>query len=231
MSSEQKTPGLDANLYRYMLANSTPPDPVLEDLATETERLFPHSAGMRVPHEQGLLLTMLARLSRARLAVELGTFTGYSSLCIARGLPPGGRLLTVDVDGEAVAVARRFWERAGASGRIEAVQGDAAEALRSLPDGPTVDLAFVDADKEGYPLYHEELLGRLSPGGLILYDNTLAEGGVLDAGAEDWVADIRAFNETLAADGRVEKVLLPVGDGLTLVQRKPSEEANGKERR
>jgi caffeoyl-CoA O-methyltransferase len=220
MDNEPKTPGLDASVYAYMLENSTPPDTVLSELAAETERLFPRSAGMRVPPEQGAFLTMLVRLSGARFAVELGTFTGYSALCLARGLPPEGRLLTVDVDDQATAVGEFFWEKAGLSEKVELRLGDAAEVLRSLPEEQTVDLAFVDADKEGYPAYHEELLKRLSPDGLILYDNTLAEGGVLEVEPEDWVRDIKRFNELLAADGRVEKVLLPIGDGLTLAQRK-----------
>jgi caffeoyl-CoA O-methyltransferase len=220
MDNEPKTPGLDAGIYACMLENSTPPDPVLEELAAETERLFPHSAGMRVPPEQGTFLTMLARLTGARFAVELGTFTGYSALCIARGLPPEGRLLTVDVDERATAVGQFFWEKVGLLEKVELRLGDAAEVLRSLPEEPTVDLAFVDADKEGYPAYHEELLKRLSPGGVILYDNTLAEGGVLKAEPEDWVRDIKRFNDLLARDDRVERVLLPIGDGLTLVQSK-----------
>lgn len=220
MGNESKTPGLDPGIYAYMLENSTAPDGILSELASETERLFPDSAGMRVPPEQGAFLTMLARISGARFAVELGTFTGYSTLCLARGLPPEGRLLTVDTDEKSTAVGEFFWEKAGLSEKIELRIGDSKEALGSLPEEPSVDLAFVDADKKGYLTYHEELLKRLSPDGLILYDNTLAGGGVLEAAPEDWVADIKRFNEMLARDERVEKVMLPIGDGLTLVQRK-----------
>lgn len=219
MSRETKTPGLDPALYRYMLSHSTPPDTVAQALIEDTAEQAPREANMQVPPEQGAFLTLLARLSGARFAVEVGTFTGYSALCLARGLPPEGRLLTIDNDGRAE-FGRPYWERAGVAGKIELRIGDAAEVLRALPEEPTVDLAFVDADKKGYPVYHEELLRRLSPDGVLLYDNTFAEGGVLDEAADGWAADMHAFNEQLAQDGRVEKAVLPIGDGLTLAWHK-----------
>ena len=135
---------------------------------------------MQVAPEQGAFLTLLTRLVGARRAIEVGTFTGYSSLCIARGLPAGGELLCCDVSEEWTAVARRFWEKAGVADKIELRIAPAAETLRALPAREDWDLAFIDADKPGYPVYYEEILRRLRPGGLILADNVLWMGRVAD---------------------------------------------------
>jgi caffeoyl-CoA O-methyltransferase len=152
--------------------------------------------------------------------VEIGTFTGSSSLALARGLGPDGRLLCCDVSEEWTSIAREHWEKAGVADRIELRLGPALDTLRSLPADETFDLAFVDADKTGYADYYEELLPRLRPGGLLLVDNTLWSGAVLDEkdDTDDTVA-IRELNDRIAADPRVRVVLLPLGDGVTVVQR------------
>ncbi|WP_017541121.1 O-methyltransferase [Nocardiopsis halophila] len=217
-TSESLTP----DLYEYLVEHSAPVDPVLRDLADETARLYPDSMGMQIAPEQGTFMTMLARTLRARDAVEVGTFTGYSSICIARGLDPrNGSLLACDVSEEWTGVARRYWDLAGVSDRIELRLGAALETLRGLPDARAFDLAFIDADKTGYVDYWEELVPRMRPGGLILVDNTLSHGRVVDPGEDSpAVQGIRDFNEAALADERTEVVLLPVGDGLTLARKK-----------
>jgi caffeoyl-CoA O-methyltransferase len=210
-----------ADLQDYVLAHSSPRDPVLADLAAETERSFPDAAGMQIGADQGALTTMLTRLAGARAAVEVGTFTGYSSICIARGLADGGRLTCFDVSDEWTSVARRYWQRAGLADQIELRLGPALDALRALPPEPHLDLAFIDADKGGYAGYWDELVPRVRPGGLLLADNTLYSGMVTDAGTtSDAVRAIREFNDHAAGDGRVDLVILPIGDGLTVARRK-----------
>jgi caffeoyl-CoA O-methyltransferase len=162
---------------------------------------------------------MLVRLTGARKAVEVGTFTGYSSICIARGLPADGHLLCCDVSDEYTSVARRYWERAGLTDRVELRIAPAVETLRSLPDEPHLDFAFVDADKTGYPAYVEEILPRLRPGGLMVLDNTLRGGRVLAPESDDDRA-IHAVNEALVADDRVDVVQLPVRDGVSLARKR-----------
>jgi caffeoyl-CoA O-methyltransferase len=205
----------------YLLAHSEPADAVLRDLAEETHRDLGGSAGMQISHDEGELLTMLTRLVGARNAVEVGTFTGYSALCIARGLAEGGHLLCCDVSEEWTSIARRAWERAGLADRITLRLAPALETLRALPAEPHLDLAFVDADKGGYRAYAEELIPRLRRDGLLLVDNVLWSGRVLDPGDEgEDTGHIRAFNDWLVADERVECVMLPVADGLTMARRR-----------
>jgi caffeoyl-CoA O-methyltransferase len=193
---------------------------VLEELARETQKVGP-LALMQVAPEQGAFLTLLTRLVGARRAIEVGTFTGYSSICIARGLPPDGRLLCCDVSDEWTSIARRFWEKAGVADRIELRIAPAAETLRALPETADVDLAFIDADKPGYGVYYEEILKRLRPGGLILADNVLWMGRVADPAADDPQTEaIRAFNTRVARDPRVECVMIPLSDGLTLLRKR-----------
>ncbi|MGK5556255.1 O-methyltransferase [Actinomadura kijaniata] len=206
---------LSAELHDYLIAHSSGPDALLEELARETAERFAPSAGMQIGPEQGTFMTLLTRLTGARRAVEVGTFTGYSSICIARGLAEGGRLLCCDVSEEWTSVARRYWDKAGVADRIELRIAPALETLRTL-DEP-VDLAFIDADKVSYLDYWEELVPRVRPGGVLLVDNTLRGGRVLDEAEQgEDVRAIRAFNERAAHDDRVELVLLPIGDGLTL---------------
>jgi caffeoyl-CoA O-methyltransferase len=204
----------------YIAERTPPPDEVLVRLQARTAELG-RVAGMQIGADQGALLTLLTRLAGATSAVEVGTFTGYSSISIARGLAPGGRLLCCDVSEEFTALAREAWADAGLTDVIELRIAPAIETLRALPADPTIDLVFIDADKGGYASYFEELLPRVRPGGLLLVDNTLWSGRVVDDAADD--ADttaIKAFNDAVAADDRVESYLLPVGDGLTLIRKR-----------
>jgi len=211
---------LSPAVHAYLIEHGTPPDPVLEELARETQKVGP-LALMQVAPEQGAFLTLLTRLVGARRAIEVGTFTGYSSICIARGLPADGQLLCCDVSDEWTSVARRFWEKAGVADRIELRIAPAAETLRALPETADVDLAFIDADKPGYPVYYEEILKRLRPGGVILADNVLWMGRVADPSADDQQTQaIRAFNAKVARDPRVECVMIPLSDGLTLLRKR-----------
>ncbi|MCU1453927.1 MAG: SAM-dependent methyltransferase [Acidimicrobiales bacterium] len=211
---------LDETMTAYVLGHSEPPDPVFEWVTEQTEALGP-VAGMQIGPDQGGLLTMLTRFARVGNAVEVGTFTGSSALCIARGLAPGGRLLCCDVSEEWTAIAREVWARAGVSDRIELRVGPASDTLRTLPSDPVIDLAFIDADKTGYADYYEQLVPRLRPGGLIIADNTLWHGQVVDPTIDDAnVNAIRAYNDRAAADDRVMTVLLPLADGLTVSQKR-----------
>lgn len=213
---------LTQELHDYILAHTSPVDEVQRWLIAETAKLGGVS-GMQVAPEQGAFLTILTASLGVRRAVEVGTFTGYSSLCIARGLAEGGSLLCCDVSEEWTALARQAWQRAGVADRIELRIAPAAETLRSLPDEPHLDLAFIDADKPGYRTYAEELIPRLRPGGLLLVDNVLWGGSVRDPQSDRRDVDhIRAFNDWLAADPRVECVLLPVADGLTVARVLPA---------
>ena len=205
----------------YLLSHSTAQDEVLTRLAEETRSSFGDSAGMQITSDEGALLTMLVRLTGAAYAVEVGTFTGYSSICIARGLADGGRLLACDVSGEWTAVAQRYWDEAGVADRIELRLAPAAETLAALPVGPGIDFAFVDADKESYPGYYEELVSRLRPGGLVVLDNVLLGGRVFDDAEQgERVTAMRAVNDTVAADDRVDVVMLPLRDGVTVARRR-----------
>ena len=215
-SSESITP----ELHTYIVDHSDPVDPVLGDLAEETARLFPDRKGMQISPEQGAFTTLLTRIHGARDVVEIGTFTGYSSICFARGLPEDGTLLALDINEEWTSVARRYWERAGVAERITLRIGPALESLRELPAEPRFDIAFIDADKEGYVDYWEELVPRIRPGGLLLADNTLSHGRVVDPdNTSASVQGIRDFNSLLVSDERVNQVLLPIGDGLTLARK------------
>ncbi len=211
---------LDEALHRYIVEHGTPPDEHQSALIERTTALGA-VAGMQIAPEQGALLTLLTRILGTRRAVEVGTFTGYSALAIARGLDEGGRLLCCDVNEEWTALATEAWAGAEVADRIELRLAPALDTLRSLPPEPTVDLAFVDADKQGYVAYHEELVPRLRRGGLLLVDNTLWAGRVVDAAADDDdTVAIRGYNDHAAADDRVDTVLVPVADGLTLCRRR-----------
>jgi caffeoyl-CoA O-methyltransferase len=201
----------------YVLTHSEPADAVLRDLAEETRRELGGRAGMQITHDEGELLTMLVRLTGARQLVEVGTFTGYSSICLARGLPDDGHLLCCDVSEEYTAIARRYWERAGVADRIELRIAPAVETLGALPTERHLDFAFIDADKVGYPAYYKQIVTRMRPGGLVVLDNMLRDGRVLDPQNDDDRA-IVAMNAVLVADERVDVVLLPVRDGVSLAR-------------
>jgi caffeoyl-CoA O-methyltransferase len=198
-----------------------PPDEIQAALIAETRRVAGPRAGMQVSPDQGAFLTLLVRLLGARRVVEVGTFTGYSALCLARGLPSDGRLICCDINEDWVSVGRPFWERAGVADRVEVRIGPAVDTLRALPADPVLDMAFIDADKVGYPVYYEELLRRLRPGGLVLVDNVLWSGRVIDPAADDPdTLAIRRFNDAVAADERVDRVMLSIADGLTLARKR-----------
>jgi caffeoyl-CoA O-methyltransferase len=211
---------LSPELEDYVTAHSVKPDAVLIDLAAETLSVFPDAATMQIGQEQGAFMTMLTRLAGARRAIEIGTFTGYSAICIARGLADGGQLTCCDVSDEWTSMARKYWQRAGLSGRIDLQLRPAIETLRALPEAGVFDLAFIDADKPGYVGYWDEVVPRIRPGGLILADNTLSSGRVADPGIPDERVPVRAFNDHALADERVDLVLLSIGDGLTLARKR-----------
>ncbi|CCG01196.1 O-methyltransferase [Blastococcus saxobsidens] len=200
----------------YVLTHSLPAHPAQAALAARTRRQYGGLARMQIAPEQGGLLTVLVRLVRATHAVEVGTFTGYSSISIARGLEPGGRLLCLDISERATDIAREAWQEAGLADRVDLRLGPAADTLRALPPDEQFDFCFVDADKAGYPGYLDELLPRTRAGGLLAFDNVLLGGEVLDPRSQGDAAVMRAFNDQLAADPRVDVAMIPVADGLTL---------------
>ncbi|MFG1674334.1 O-methyltransferase [Micromonospora sp. NPDC049282] len=208
---------LTPELHAYLVAHGSAPDEVVRELAEETRSALPAEADMQVAPEQAAFLTFLTRLLGVRQAVEVGTFTGLSSLAIARGLAEGGRLTCFDISEEYTGVARRYWARAGVQDRIELRIGPATETLRELPNERYLDFAFIDADKVGYPVYWDELVPRMRPGGVIAVDNTLRAGRVLAPRNADDRA-IAAFNDEVVADVRVEAVMLPIADGVTLAR-------------
>ncbi len=211
---------LTEQLHQYLVDHSLPLDDVQRSLIAETEALGGVS-GMQIAPEQGAFLTVLTAALGVSSAVEVGTFTGYSALCIARGLAGGGHLLCCDVSEEWTAIGRRHWERAGVGDRIELRIAPASETLRSLPEAATIDMAFLDADKRGYRDYAEQLIPRLRPGGILLVDNVLWHGAVIEADADTDTdaAHIRAFNDWLAGNSDVESVMLPIADGVTLARK------------
>jgi caffeoyl-CoA O-methyltransferase len=207
-------------LNDYLLAHCTPADDVLRDLAAETRQVAGESMSMQISQDEGEFLTMLVRLTGARRAVEVGVFTGYSSISIARGLPADGHLLACDVSEEWTSVARRYWARAGVADRIELRIGPAVDTLAALPPDPVIDFSFIDADKVSYPRYYEELVTRTRPGGLLVLDNVLRSGRVADpACTGDADVAMRQVNDTIVTDPRVESVMLSVRDGVTLVRK------------
>ena len=192
-------------------------DPLLDELQRETRTLFPERAEMQISAAQGTLLSILAGLTAAHSIVEVGTFTGYSAICLARALAAGGRLLCCDISEEWTAVARRYWARGGVADRIDLRIGSALETLRELPPETRFDFAFIDADKPGYDAYFETLLPRMGRGGLFVFDNMLYNGRIEDATEENAVA-LNALNRKLSTDPRVESVLVPFADGLNLAR-------------
>jgi caffeoyl-CoA O-methyltransferase len=210
---------LSEELSDYLLAHGAPMDDVQRWLVQETRSRVADRISMQISPEQGTFMTLLTAVVGPARAVEVGTFTGYSALCIARGLPPGGRLLCCDVSEEWTAIAREAWERASVDDRIDLRIAPAAETLAALPRDEPIDLAFIDADKPSYPAYWAELVPRMSPGGVLLVDNTLWSGAVADAGATDEGTTLmRDFNDLVAADPRVDSTILTIGDGLTFAR-------------
>jgi predicted O-methyltransferase YrrM len=212
-------------LYDYLVAHGHNADPVLAELARATAELGP-IARMQIAPEQGTFMSLLVRAIGARTAIEIGTFTGYSALCIARGLPADGRLLCCDVNEEWTTIARQYWAQTGLGDRIELRIAPAIETLRALPATHRIDFAFIDADKVSYREYYEALLPRLRPNGLIVFDNVLWGGSVLDtATTSDDTRALQALNDFIASDDRVQAVMLAVADGLTIVRKPAPDEA------
>jgi len=210
---------MSGELHRYLVEHSSPRDDALLACERETEALG-DVAVMQMSPEQGALFTVLVGAMGARLAVEVGTFTGYGAICIARGLAPGGRLICCEVDPERAQTAVANLERAGVGDVTEMRVGPALDTLRALPVDAGIDFAFVDADKPAYGDYFEELLPRMRPGGLIALDNVLRGGQVLDESADDeGTAAMRALNDRLARDPRVEVAMVAVADGITFARK------------
>ncbi len=216
---------LPPELRRYVEQHQPPASPLLERLRKETAAL--PRGGMLLSSDSGALIGLLVRALGARRALEVGTFTGFSSLVIALALPQDGRLVCCDLSEEWTAIARRYWREAGVEGRVELRLAPAAETLAALlaeqaPHGrATFDFALIDADKAGYLLYYERCLELLRPGGLLAIDNTLWGGQVADDRVQDDdTRSIRALNRRIRDDSRVEACLLTVGDGLTVVRKR-----------
>ena len=173
---------------------------------------------MQTAPEQAAFLEMLVRLGPGRRAIEVGTFTGYGAIRIARGLAENGRLLCCELDPERAEIARRNIDRDGVGDRVEIEVGPAIDTVNALPEEPTFDFAYVDADKTGYPDYYEALLPRMNQGGLITFDNVLMGGRILDADPDEGTAAMQRLNDQLTTDERVDSVMLGMADGLTLVR-------------
>ncbi|MGH7906626.1 MAG: O-methyltransferase [Candidatus Binataceae bacterium] len=216
----EKTRLQTKELFQYVLAHGHNNDPLLRELEAETARLG-RISGMQISREEGTLMAILVRAIGAKSAIEIGTFTGYSSLCVARALPADGHLLCCDVSEEWTALARGYWQKAGVANKITLKIGPALDTLRALPGSANFDFAFVDADKSNYSAYYEEILKRTRPGGLILFDNVLWRGLVLDETdqSED-TAGIRRINDLIADDNRVDAVMLSIADGVTIACKK-----------
>jgi caffeoyl-CoA O-methyltransferase len=192
-------------------------DDVLARVERETAEL--PNAQMATTRDEAALLTMLARLVGARRALEIGTFTGYGAISIARGLAEGGSLTCLEVSEEYAGIARRNVEAAGLSDRVEIRVGPADEALRTMPEEPTFDFVFIDADKQAYPTYYDLVLPRLLPGGLLLLDNVFLGGAVVTP-SDDRTRIMHELNDRVTADERVDSVMVHVADGLTLVRKR-----------
>ena len=224
-SSPTPTPAkyvaLNDALYDYVVRHrSRRVDPLLAELRRETESLG-EIARMLISQEQGDFLTLLSKILDVEAAIEVGTFTGYSSICLARGLAPQGRLFCFDISAEWTAIAQRYWEKEGVAGRIELHLGDAQEALKSWEPPTPLGLAFIDADKPGYETYYELLLPKMKQNGLFIFDNMVWGGRVIEEPLTDPDGlAIDRLNAKLAGDPRVDAVLLPIADGLHLARKR-----------
>lgn len=212
---------MDERVYDYVVEHTTLPDPVLPALAERTRAEAGDFAGMQIGADEGAMLTALTGMVQARFAVEVGTFTGYSSICIARGLAPGGRLLCCDVSEEWTSIARDAWREAGVDDRIDLRIAPAAETLAGLGDDVVVDLAFIDADKPGYRTYLDLLLAKLADHGVIVVDNVLWSGTVVEPDTDDANRTaLREFNDHVVSRDDCDVAMLPVGDGVSLITRR-----------
>ena len=212
------TPIVPKPLEDYCAAHTTSPDPLLDELAAYTCAHCKNPQMLTGPVE-GTLLRMLVQLSGARRVLEIGTYTGYSALSMAAGLPDGGELITCDINPETTRIAQSFWARSLHGGKIRQKSGAALDTLRALPSDLAFDFVFLDADKENYVNYYEAILPRLRPGGLLVADNALWSGRVLDPKDKSDHA-IVAFNAKVHSDPCVEHALLSVRDGVMLIRKK-----------
>ncbi len=215
-----KITSLTQDLCQFMLRNRTSEDRLLGELRRETEEKIGALAGMMISEEQGLFLRMLVAAAGAKQVVEVGTFTGYSAVCMAAALPTDGKLLCCDVSEEWTSIGTPYWKRSGLADRIDLRIAPALDTLRELPREPPVDFAFVDADKDNYVAYFEALLPKLRPNGLLAFDNVMWHNWMMDAANQDAeTIGIREFNDHILGDPRIETVMLHVGDGLTLIRK------------
>jgi len=216
----EKFTQMTAELYRYAVDHSDGQDELMRRLEQETEREAGDMSVMLTAPEQATMMTLLVRAIGARRALELGTFTGYGSIAIARGLPADGSLITCDVSEQWTEIARRYFDEAGLADRIDLRLGPALETLAGLPESEPFDFAFIDADKGNYPAYYEECLRLLRPGGLVAIDNVFYGGLVVSNQGNSergkFAAEIRELNDRIAADQRVLSTMLGVADGVTL---------------
>jgi caffeoyl-CoA O-methyltransferase len=213
-----KFTAMTPQLHRYAVEHSSGVDKLLRRLADETERAAGEMAIMQTAPEQAALMTVLVRAIGARQALEVGTFTGYGAISIARGLPADGRLISLDVSEEWTAVASRYLALAGLDDRVEIRLGPALDSLRDIDAAGSFDFAFIDADKSEYPDYYEQCLRLLRPGGLLLLDNVFRGGQVADPAAEvdSGLEAMREVNRRIAADQRVLAAMIGVSDGVTV---------------
>jgi caffeoyl-CoA O-methyltransferase len=212
---------MSGELHRYAVEHSDGRDDLMRELAAETEREAAEMAVMMTAPEQAAMMTVLVRAIGARRALEVGTFTGYGSIAIARGLAEDGLLVTCDVSEQWTAVAQRYFERAGLADLIDLRMGTAQETLQALPADEPFDFAFIDADKTGYPGYYEQCLRLLRPGGLLMLDNVFLGGDVIDADVDrDAAVVMRELNDRISADDRVLSAMLGVADGVTLAMKR-----------
>jgi caffeoyl-CoA O-methyltransferase len=216
-----KFTALTDDLHAYLVERGARQDDLLARLQEETERDEGDMAVMQIAPDQGAFMGLLTAAIGARRAIEVGTFTGYSAICVARALPADGELVCCELDPERAAVARRWIAEAGLAERVDVRVGPASETLRGLPEEEAYDLAFIDADKPGYDDYYEQCLARLRPGGLVLLDNVLLSGRVLDPPEDDDSARaLAALNDKLAADERVDLAMVGIADGITIARKR-----------
>jgi predicted O-methyltransferase YrrM len=217
-----RTLQMTAQLYDYLLQASLREPPLLAELRAETAKL--PLAAMQISPEQGQFMAFLVETIGARRTIEIGTFTGYSALCVALALPAGGKVIACDISEEYTAIGRRYWSRAGVADKIDlhlAPALDTLERLLANVGAGSIDFAFIDADKREYDGYYEAALKLIRPGGIIAVDNVLWGGAVADpAQDDDDTHAIRALNEKLKVDSRVSLSLLPIGDGVTLLRKR-----------
>ncbi len=217
-----QTLNLDGALHQYLLDVSLRETPLLKRLRDETAQL--NTARWQIAPEQGQFMALLVQLLGARRIIEVGTFTGYSAICMAQAMPQEGRLICCDIPGDYNATAERYWREAGLSDRIEQRLAPALATLAALEAeglAGTIDLLFIDADKANYPAYLEHALRLVRQGGLILFDNTLWSGRVLESSGQSAdTLSIQALNMALRDDPRIDLSLLPLGDGLSLCRKR-----------